>query len=84
MFIIALMFADCSGLNAISLKCVSVSNQECKVRLAIKNIDINEPSLNKCNDSYNNILRANETRHVSWHKTCVYKFRLGASVCNGK
>ena len=40
--------------------------------------------LNKCNDSYNNILRANETRHVSWHKTCVYKFRLGASVCNGK
>ena len=44
MFIIALTFADCSALNAISLKCVSVSNQECKVRLAIKNIDSNEPS----------------------------------------
>ena len=26
--------------------------------------------------------RTNETRYVEWHKTCKYKCRLDASVCN--
>ena len=28
--------------------------------------------------------RINETRHISWHKTCNCKCRLDASVCNYK
>ena len=28
--------------------------------------------------------RANETRHIEWHKTCKCKCKLDASVCNNK
>ena len=28
--------------------------------------------------------RTNETRHIEWHKTCKFKCRLNASVCNNK
>ena len=28
--------------------------------------------------------RTNETRHIESHKTCKYKYRLNASVCNNK
>ena len=28
--------------------------------------------------------RANETRHIKWHKTCKCKCRLDASICNNK
>ena len=28
--------------------------------------------------------RTNETRHVKWHETCKYKYRLGASIFNNK
>ena len=28
--------------------------------------------------------RANEIRHIKWHKTCKYKCWLDASVCNNK
>ena len=41
MLIIALTFAGCRALNAVSLKCVSMSNQEYKVRPAIMNIKSN-------------------------------------------
>ena len=52
------------GLNikVIPLKCVSISNQECKVRPTIMNINKNEPLfyiysilVNKCSVSFNNI-----------------------------
>ena len=26
----------------------------------------------------------NETRHISWHKTCTCKCRLDATICNDK
>ena len=39
MFILAITFFSCNA-----LKCVSMNNQECKVRPEIKNIDSNEPS----------------------------------------
>ena len=49
-------------LNAIPLKCVSMSNQECKIRPEIININSNKPSfypysikVNKCSGSCNNI-----------------------------
>ena len=31
---------------------------------------------------FNLMSRANETRHIKWHKTCKCKCRLEASVCN--
>ena len=33
---------------------------------------------------FNLIPKANETRHIEWHKTCKCKCRLDASVCNKK
>ena len=48
--------------SSIPLKCVSMSNQECKVRPAVLNINSNEPLfypysilLNKCSGSCNDI-----------------------------
>ena len=38
-FVVAMSFFSCNA-----LKCVSVNNQECKVRLEIININSNEPS----------------------------------------
>ena len=58
--IILSTFLGCSGLNAIPLKCVSMSNHECKLRQAIVNINSNESLfypcnflVNKCNGSCN-------------------------------
>ena len=36
------------------------------------------------NATFNLMSRANETRHINWHKTCKRKRRLDASVCNNK
>ena len=54
-----------------ALKCVSINNQECKVRSEILNINSNEPSFipysilaNKCSGSCNNI-------NDSYAKLCV-------------
>ena len=33
---------------------------------------------------FNLMSRSNETRHMKWHKTCMCKCRLDASVCNSK
>ena len=41
-FIAAMTFVGCCELNSIPLKCVSVSNQECKVRPDMMNINSNE------------------------------------------
>ena len=31
---------------------------------------------------FNLMSRTNETKHLSWHKTCKFKYKLDASVCN--
>ena len=56
-FVVAMSFFSCSA-----LKCVSMNNQECKVRPKIINININEPSfypemvvVNNINDPYANL-----------------------------
>ena len=53
---------SCNALNALSLKCVSVNNQQCRIRPEIININSNEPSfypysiqVNKCSGSCNDI-----------------------------
>ena len=33
---------------------------------------------------FNIISRTNETKHIEWYKTCKYKSRLDADVCNNK
>ena len=66
-FVSAMTFFGCNlsnvnPLNAIPLKCVSMNNQECRVRPEIINIHSNEPifypysiELNKCSGGCNNI-----------------------------
>ena len=104
-----------SLVSTTSLNCISMKNQECKVRPEIINVNSNEPvfypfsiktskcsgSCNNINDPYakiwvpdvvkelnvkvfNLISRINGTRHITWHETCKFKYRLDASVCNNK
>ena len=61
-FASALVFFSCNVLNVSPLKCVSINNQECKIRPQIININSNEPSfypysikISKCSGSCNNI-----------------------------
>ena len=56
------MFFSCNLSNVKSLKCISMNNQGCQVRLEIINISSNESSfypysvkMNKCSGSCNNI-----------------------------
>ena len=45
MFVVAMLFCGCNVLNINPLKCVSMNNQECKVKPKIININSNEPSI---------------------------------------
>ena len=61
-FISAMMFFGCNLSSANLLECVSISNQECKVRPEIVNVNSNEPifypfsiKASKCSGSCNNI-----------------------------
>ena len=61
-FFAAIAFFSCTVLNVNSLECISVNNQECKIRSEIKNVNINEPmfypysiTINKCNRNCNTI-----------------------------
>ena len=38
-FVVAMSFFSCGLLNFNSLKCVSMNNQECKIRLEVININ---------------------------------------------
>ena len=60
-FVSAMVFFGCNISSVNSLKCVSINNQECKVRPEIININSNEPlfypysiKVNKCSSSCNN------------------------------
>ena len=61
-FVSAMVFFRYNVLNVNPLKCVSMSNQECKIRLEITNVNSNEPLFyrysilaNKCSGICNNI-----------------------------
>ena len=61
-FVVAMTFFSCSVLNVNSLECVSMNNQECKVRSEIINVNTSEPmfylssiKINKCKGSCNTI-----------------------------
>ena len=60
-FVSAMMFFGCNLSSMNTLKCVSINNQECKVRPEIVNINSNEPvffpfsiKASKCSGSCNN------------------------------
>ena len=42
-FFTAMIFFSCNVLNVNSLECVSMKNQECKIRSEIINVNTNEP-----------------------------------------
>ena len=42
-FLTAMTFFSCSVFNVNSLQCVSMNNQECKIRPEIINLNTNEP-----------------------------------------
>ena len=61
-FLIAITFFSCNVLNVNSLECVSMNNQECKIRSEIININTSEPmfypysiTINKCKSICNTI-----------------------------
>ena len=61
-FVAAMNFFRCNVLNVITLKCVSMNKEECKIRPQIINVNSSEPlfnpysiKVNKCSDSCNNI-----------------------------
>ena len=57
-FVAAMTFFGFSPSNVNSSECVSMNNQECKIRSAIINVNTNEPfsiKVNKCSGSCNNI-----------------------------
>ena len=61
-FVSAMVFFRYNVLNVNPLKCVSMSNQECKIRSEIINVNSNEPLFyrysilaNKCSGICNNI-----------------------------
>ena len=47
-FVSAMMVFSRNVLNVNSLECVSLNNQECKIRQQIMNINSNEPSFYPC------------------------------------
>ena len=62
MFVVTMSFFSCNVVNAIPLKCVSMDNQECRIRPEIIYINSNEATfypysieINKCSGSCNNI-----------------------------
>ena len=70
-FLTAITFFHFSGLSVASLECVSMNNQECKIRSEIINVNTNEPmfytysiKINKCKGNCNTI---NDT----YAKLCV-------------
>ena len=61
-FFTAITFLNLSGLSVDSLECVSMNNQECKIKSEIINVSTNEPmfypysiTINKCKGSCNTI-----------------------------
>ena len=80
------ILSSVNWLGVTSLRCISMTNQECKVRPQIVNVNSDEPVFHpfsiksrKCSE-----LRTKGARHIEWHETCKCKCRLDARVCNNK
>ena len=64
-------------INKCKCSCNTINDQYAKLCVpdTIKNINVKV---------FNLMSKTNETRHIKWHKTCKFKCRLDASVCNNK
>ena len=64
-------------INKCKGSCNTINDPYAKIRVPdiIKNINVKV---------FNQMSRANETRHTEWHKTCNCICRLDTSVCNNK
>ena len=64
-------------INRCKGSCNTIENPYAKICVPdqIKNINVKV---------FNLLSRANETRHIKWHKTCKCKCTLDASICNNK
>ena len=96
-FFTAITFFSYSVLNVNSLECVSMNNQECKIRSEIISVTTNEPmfypysiTINKCKGSCNTIndpypkLYVPDTIKNEYQSICKCRCRLDASVCNNR
>ena len=70
-------FGNLSNVN--SLECISIKNQECKVRLEIVNINSNSNT-----SIFSLMSRTNETKFIKWQETCKCICRLHGIICNSK
>ena len=75
-FFTAMTFFGCNVINVNPLKCVSMNNQECKIRAEITDNNSNEASfylysieVNKCSGSCNNV---NDPYAELWYLWYVY------------
>ena len=71
MFVVTMSFFCCNTLNAIPLKCVSVNNQECRIRPEIKNINSNETPFYPYCIEVNNSKNSCSTFNDPCAKLCV-------------
>ena len=62
-----------------ALDCISMKNQECKVRPEIISINSNNPIFYPFSVKVNN-----KTRSIKWHETCKCICRLNKNICNHK
>ena len=67
----AMTFFSYNVLNVNSLECVSMSNQECKIRTEIINLNTNEPAFYPCNIKINRCKGSCNTINDPYAKMCV-------------
>ena len=68
-FFTAMTFFNLSKVN--SLECVSMNNQECKIRTEMINLDTNEPMLYHYSIKINKCKRSCNTINDPYAKICV-------------
>ena len=70
-FFKAITFFSCGVLNVNSLVCVSMKNQECKIRSEIINVNNNEPMINPYSITTNKCKGSCNTINGPYAKLCV-------------
>ena len=70
-FVVAMTSFNFNLSNVNSLECVSINNQECKIRSEIININTNEPMFYPYNFKINKCKGGCNTINVTYTKLCV-------------
>ena len=71
MFFTAITFFSFNVLNENSLECVSMNNQECKIRSEIIIVNTNEPIFHPCSITINKCKGSCNTINDPYAKLCV-------------